>query len=419
MNDDNDYKYELEEAGFGSIIPASAAIGVEWLFRGLIPCNSFGVLMGESGIGKSTLAIDLAMSAATGTSFAGYEYCHSYAGEYLTSEGLGTGLLRPSNVTFIHGEGGSSLHSRMMAAYETRKAHCADAYPRSFDYEDFRRFPIRMFGHTCVGDGPESLRSVIKGMIDRQIYWKYSKVTGLAGGLIVVDTFAAFAGITNENDNAVVQDRVNALKKLGEWFDAAVLVIAHTKKGTYDMRGATSLYNAADFVLRVSKPEQKSDVLNLVQDKARHGPKQSARRFRLVPFGGDATIVGGDSPPPVVEWLDGNEQGYSQFPTWAARSTSGRSEGMRWNAQSDSDVSGFDVYMEAVQLAIMGYGFPDTAGVRSTTLSTVRNAFDSAYQRNAEANRKAFERAHKRAVAEGRVVVSAAGYGQQLIRIVE
>lgn len=419
MIDGNDYEYELGDAGFSPIIPINAAIGVEWLFRSLIPCNSFGVLMGESGIGKSTLAIDLAMSAATGTPFAGYEYSHPHAGEYLTSEGLETGLLKPSNVTFIHGEGGSSLHSRMMAAYEARKARYVSVYHRSFDYKDFRKFPVRMFDRMCAGDGPESLRSVVKRMIDRRIYSKYGSVTGLTGGLIVVDTFVAFAGLTNENDNAIVQDRVNVLKELGMWFDAAVLVIVHTKKGTYDMRGATALYNAADFVLRVSKQEQKSDVLNLVQDKARHGPKQSARRFRLVPFSGDGMTIGDDSPPLVVEWLDGDEQGYSQFPTWAARRASGLSEAVRGNAQVDSDVSGFDVYMETVQLAVMGHGIPDAAGVMWATLDVVRYAFASAYKRNAEANRKAFERAHKRAVVEGKVVVSTMGDGQQSIRVVE
>jgi hypothetical protein len=420
---DADPEDALFDAGFCRINWLEASIGVRWLFDGIIPCNSFGVLMGESGIGKSILATNLSVATMTATSFAGYEYLHREAGQYKTPDGQETGVLKPSSVVFIHGEGNPSLSQRFIASYETQKERFAKLQPYGFDYEDLRKLPVRMVSLMCTTDGQKTLRSFVKNAIGRALHRKLAQTTAMSGGLIVVDTFAAVAGVANENDNAIVQDRINALKELGSMFDAAVLVVAHTKKGTDDMRGATALWNAADFVLRVAKHKSKPGLLSLVHDKARHGPKQPNKNFQLVPFSSEA--VGGEEVP-VIEWLDDGIFERAKVTANTKKNTAQTVVDVSetQNIQSiaavrDEDISAFDIYMQAVQLAVMGEGLPDRAGFLWVNLEAVRRVFDSMYQRNAEANRKAFERAHKRAMGEGKVAVSTVGEGRQLVRVVE
>jgi hypothetical protein len=419
MASDDDSLFDM---GFHRISTLQASIGVDWLYDGLIPRASFGVLVGESGIGKSTLAIDLASALGTTTPFAGYEYGRDNEGHYQASDGTLTDVLLPSGTIYIHGEGNASLDARFVAAYETRKAIYSDIKSRAFDLGTARDLPILQKNMMCTSEGDRSLRSTIKRLIDRGIRHEIWKNTNVSTRLIIVDTLVAVAGIQDGNSNGIVQDRVNCLKELGELLDATVLVTAHTKKGTKEIVGATSLFNASDFVFRIDKTS-KPGILSLVHDKLRHGPKQPDKHFKLSPFNGDASLAGGKTPPLIVEWLDETNSQQCQAAAQARHDAS--AEGslavhtLSSKEERDSDVSGFDVYMEAAQLAVMGQGKSDALDFMWTTLEAVRGEFDRMYQRNAEANRKAFERAHKRAMAEGKVVVSTADHRRQLVRIVE
>src|SRR5829696_341932 len=58
----------------------------EWLVRRLLPKRGFCVLYGESGAGKSFVALDLALSVATGRPWAGLKVCTGPV-RYIVAEG--------------------------------------------------------------------------------------------------------------------------------------------------------------------------------------------------------------------------------------------------------------------------------------------------------------------------------------------
>lgn len=407
----------LFDMGFRRISPLEASVGVDWVFDGLIPRESVVVLAGESGIGKSTLIFDLITALATTTPFAGHAYGRNNEGRYQAQDGRLTDILRPAGAIYIYGEGEASLDSRIVAAYEARKATYAATYPYVFDYLSAQELPILKKKIISAGsDGPQSLRATIKDIFEKEAHFKIRESLDASIGLIVVDTLAVTAGITNGNDNGMVQDRINSFKELADWFGAALVITAHTKKGTTDIIGATTLFNNADVVLRIARHGSKSGILSLVNDKARHGPKQPDKQFRLVPFSGDESLVGVDTVPLVVEWLDQYDSKQTQGVT---RVTDSKNVDSHPVTQRDNDPSGFEVYMNAVRLAVMGQGNLDAAGLLWTTLADVRSLFEGTYGRSAEANRKAFERAHNRAVSEGKVVVCVVDGVRQLVRVVE
>jgi len=420
--DDNDEDYECDEAsipdeefalyhrGFKRLWEGASSRAVKWLYENYIPRGSFVVLVGESGIGKSTLAMDLSVAVANAAAFAGYDYASSELDLGAILEESTTHKVKPSFVLYLYGEGGASQAARFVAAHETQKRESQHLYGEVAD--DPEKLPIFRKELMSVSEGHNSLRAHIDRMKAAKDYQDIRKVTQLQYGLIVVDTLIAVGGIGAENESGSMQNCINSLKELAREFNATVIVIVHPKKGSNEIRGSSALYNAADVVLRIERKPHSADILRLVHEKARHGPKQQPKNFRLVPFAGDPSIVGGGTVPPVIEWLDEDESKKLSSPRRVQREQSA-------SADHDGDSSGYDVYMEAAKIAVMGHGVPDAVGFIWTTLDALRGEFARMYQRNAEANRKAFERAHKRAVAEGKMMVSTVGHGQHLFRIVE
>lgn len=407
----SDLDDELFDMGIRRIDQYRAERGADWMYEGLIPYDAFGVLLGDSGVGKSTLAVDLAVAIATGTPFAGYEFSDGTASAYETQ----TEPLTGRAVLYIYGEGGASLDARVAAAYEARVQGFSSTRRHGLEHKGINELSVLARELVCTSDGPTSLRAFVAEFLRKDSSMTIAMQTGLPLGLIVVDTWTATVGLTNENDNSVTQDRVNSLKELAKTFESTVLVVAHTKKGTDEMRGATSVVNAADFVLRIEKKKSNTDKLSLVHQKARHGPTQTTKHFRLLPMdGGD----GNGLQPLIVDWLEENETNRPQASTRTMNDSLIVRHSQLEKVERDEE-SSFDVYMEAVRLAILSQGVSDVDGLPGVAPAVIRTWFDSMYRRNPEANRKAFERANIRAISERRVAVSAMDDRRQLVRIVE
>jgi RecA-family ATPase len=180
----------------------------EWLIEDFLPKASFAVLFGPPSVGKSFLALDLALAIAAGRDWFG----RTVKGGpvlYIAAEGFG-GLKLRISALLIHSE------------YDV-KTECA-----------FLNRPINFLK-------PDEVQSLIKVIQEAR----------LEPALIIIDTFArCFVG--GEENSAThlglfIENVGTVLRETG----AAVLVLHHTGKNEQrGARGSSALIGAADMGMR-------------------------------------------------------------------------------------------------------------------------------------------------------------------------
>lgn len=168
---------------------------IEWFLPGIVPKKSFGVVYGESGIGKSFYALDLALQLA---------------GQH--------------TVLYMIGEGEQGYAQRVLAweHHHHRQApnihYCAGAV-RLLDGEDY---------HTFL-DALEPLKPEI----------------------VFIDTMARSMTGSDENSARDVGMFVEACDHIKRRFDCTVVIIHHTNKAGVQERGSGALRGASDFIIRL------------------------------------------------------------------------------------------------------------------------------------------------------------------------
>jgi hypothetical protein len=187
-----------------------------WLLRGLVPDDSFGVLFGPSGGFKTFLAVDLALSVATGVPWNGHE------------------VTRAGTVVYIAAEGRSGLLRRVEAWEQARTAG------NPVDRMQFLIEPVNFRDAKQVHELKLNI-----GTLDEQ------------PRLLVIDTLA----------RSMVGGDENSSRDIGEFIDAVSavpadvrLVIHHTGHNGGHERGSSALQGAADFRVRVERSEQLVEV---------------------------------------------------------------------------------------------------------------------------------------------------------------
>jgi len=219
----------------------SATTRPEWLIRSILRKNTIGTLFGESGCRKTWLAIDLALSVATGTDF------------------LGRIKVKQGRVFYIISEGADDFEDRTAAWAKTRKVNLPSIdefayYPGAYDFNDDNAV------NTCLGHLEERL-----GGAD----------------LIVLDTLAKnFNG--DADKNADMGRFLNQMERLREETNAAVLVLHHTGWGNTDReRGGRAIRDNVDTSILVEKA---GDYSKLICKKQKLGQEFSdvIARFETV-----------------------------------------------------------------------------------------------------------------------------------------
>jgi RecA/RadA recombinase len=192
-----------------------------WLVEEMIPQSSVGLIVGESGAGKTFLALELAVAISEGRDFFGKS-------------------AKKGSVFFIAAEGEYTIPSRLHAARRGNMPKGNKVY-----WVDFRE---------RLGD-PEVLDKLIKQtkIINEQL---------VASGcdpisLILIDTMIAAFPVDNWNDASQVSEVYDMMRHLQKELNVGVVGIHHHGKNK-DKGAAGSHYlrGGADFMLEVFRDDR-------------------------------------------------------------------------------------------------------------------------------------------------------------------
>lgn len=193
-----------------------------WLIDGLIPAESFGVLYGEPGCGKSFTAVDMACSIASGNQW----------------QGLDTG--DEGVVVYISAEGGNGMRFRK----------------RAWEQVNTKAPLMRVLPITTIMDDPKDVGQLT------QVIREYRKSIKQPIKMVIVDTLNRSMG-GNENDNSDMADFIRGCELIQHDHKCGVMVVHHSgKDAEKGARGASALKAATDFEIMVTKQESILTITN-------------------------------------------------------------------------------------------------------------------------------------------------------------
>jgi hypothetical protein len=189
----------------------------EWLIKGLMPKRGVCCLGGQSGAGKTFVAIDMAVKLATGEPFFGRR----------TRERIG--------VLILAGEGMATLQDRIRVA---KADITSDDLPIAYAAP-----PIAIRNEKDADQVIETSQRVancLKAMFDVRL------------GLVIFDTLVATFDVPDENDNAAAARCVRLMNRIENGLEAALLIVHHYGKAAETgLRGASAWRAGFDTVLSV------------------------------------------------------------------------------------------------------------------------------------------------------------------------
>lgn len=236
------------------VVPASQfsqGAAPEWIIKGVLPRADLAVIYGESGAGKSFMALDLAAAIARGEAW----------------RGLRTRRLR---VVYVAAEGGGGFRSRLKAY----------AQQHGIDLADVELGVVHAAPNLLLK--PEALE-LAKAIVE-------------AGGadVIILDTWAQVTPGGNENSAEDMGRALAHCRGLQRATGATVVLVHHAGKDTSKgARGWSGLRAAADAELEVVRTPA-GRLLRVTKQK--DGDDQGAWGFEL-----QVVAVGVDADGDVVE----------------------------------------------------------------------------------------------------------------------
>jgi hypothetical protein len=234
-----------------------------FLIDGVLPRRAVGALVAPSGVGKTTLAVSIATSLATGREWFGHRICHRGATVCGAAEDPGGFKLR------------------------IRAKKVADHLPLD-----------QPLGVYTFPEGID-LRDPVSVAKFSQFLERAFESGDPARELLIIDTYAAAMPGANENAS---EDTTTAMAHAFQWRDrlgVTVLLIHHTNASGTRERGHSAMRGAADFMIEM-RPED--DVVKLECSKMRNGPPFETLTLKLtpVPEGGRVFRLASDVLPSSV-----------------------------------------------------------------------------------------------------------------------
>lgn len=209
-----------------------------WLVQDTLPSGGLIGLYGPSGQYKSFVAMDMAMSVATGTPWHGK-------------------AVQQDSVLYVAAEGGTGIGIRAHAWAQER--HVSPAHADIM-------FLIESLPVSADNDNMNALFGRLNNEVQTQ------------PGLIIIDTLArCFDG--NENEQEDMGLFVGGVDRLRREFNATVIVVHHTRLDADRERGSTAFRGASDAMIRVKKTRDYEFEVSC--DKQKDAEEFSARQFEM------------------------------------------------------------------------------------------------------------------------------------------
>lgn len=226
-----------------------------WLVHDLLVARSFAVLYGASGSGKTFVALDWALSVASGLPWRGR-------------------AVRRGPVVYVTAEGGANLKHRVAAWRHARR----------YDRPQLSGWFVLASVNLMDEDETAALTRAIR-----------LKLGARRPVLVVFDTLNTMMPDGDENTPRDMGAVLASVRRIRRRTGAAVLLLHHTGWTAERERGHSSLRGAADTMIGLSgDPEEPTAAHELVCKKQRDASPFEPIRLGLVPL--DQSLVVGDAP---------------------------------------------------------------------------------------------------------------------------
>ena len=230
---------------------------VGWLWAARIPLGKVTILDGDPGLGKSTIALDLAARVSTGRPMPGERTAHPAAGVVLLSAEDGLA---------------DTIRPRLDAAI-------ADV--------------SRIVALTAVSTGGEDRLPTLPGDLDRL----EAAIVAHDAALVIIDVLMAYLdGAVNAHRDQDVRGALAPMAAMAERTGAAILVLRHLNKSSggpavYRGGGSIGIVGAARSALVVGCDPDDETRMVLAVTKANLAPLAPSLAYRIVDHDGAAEIA--------------------------------------------------------------------------------------------------------------------------------
>jgi hypothetical protein len=239
---------------------------VSWIVPGIVPEGGCGLLVAAPKVGKTRIAIEIALGLATGRKPLGLEVRRQQAvgffsledGEHLFAERLNNGLNGTPGRQRYHWDG----HIKPGLVWEPP-------------------VPMSLYTHFAAID--------LSDNSDMQRL--YETIVKYELRLIILDTLSMAIGKANVSDQKDMYAILKPLKTIAQATGCAVMFIHHTRKRVFEkgetvqesILGATALHGWSDFIMSLAAPTEEIDMLRLgVQTKRGSNLHYIDSRLRIV-----------------------------------------------------------------------------------------------------------------------------------------
>ena len=234
----------------------------DWVVRGVLPRAELAVIYGESGCGKSFLALDLCAAITRGITWR----------EKRTT---------PGRVIYVCAEGAGGFKSRLRAYAKGHRVALGDL-------------------PDVIADAPNMLEAKDAALITSSVE-KWGKVD-----VVVIDTLSATTPGGNENSGEDMGRVLSHCKSLHRKTGALVVLIHHSgKDATKGARGWSGLRAAADAEIEITRH---GDFRTATVTKMKDGDDGAAWPFKLKPLTLGVDQFGEEESSCVVEHTEDETQ---------------------------------------------------------------------------------------------------------------
>lgn len=227
----------------------------EWLVHGILPADSFTVVYGAPGAGKSFMALDIACSIASGHTL---HNAQVRRGQVLVAVGEGLRGMKPRE------EAWSLAHPDADSDSIDSNLHILPKAVHLLESRD-----AEMLANTAeyLSDtGDEPLR------------------------LVVIDTWARALVGGDENSAKDVGLAIDVCEHIRERTGATILIVHHTGADGQRERGSTALRGAADTSIAMSKDDA-SGIIQMEVKKMKDGSPPKPSNYILSQYGHSVALL--------------------------------------------------------------------------------------------------------------------------------